>query len=74
MREPQPNELMSPAEVKRLAGGLARVCDQVKVLEELGIPHKVVGKHVAVSRYHVREWLAGKTVAPSTKPRLELVQ
>jgi len=74
MRDPQPNELMSPDEVKRLAGGKARMGDQVKALEALGIPHKVVGKRVVVSRYHVRDWLAGKVVTPSTKPRLELVR
>ena len=70
----QPNELMSPAEVKSLTGGKARAGDQAKVLEELGIPHKVVGKRVVVSRYHVRDWLAGKPVTPSTKPNLALVR
>lgn len=70
----EPNELYSPAEVKALTGGKARVADQLKVLDELGIPHKLVGRRVVVSRYHVRDWLAGTALPPSTKPRLELVR
>jgi len=67
-------EFLSPAEVKALAGGRSRTQDQVDVLTEMSIPHKVVRKRVVVSRYHVREWLSGKTITPSTKPRLELVR
>lgn len=68
------SELLSPAEVKAVAGGAARLDDQVRILREQGLPHKVVGKRVVVSRYHLREWLAGRVVAPSSAPKLELVR
>lgn len=67
-------ELLTPAEVKAAAGGAARLDDQVRVLREHGLPHKVVGRRVLVSRHHLREWLAGRVVAPSTAPKLGLVR
>lgn len=67
-------EFLSPAEVKVMTGGKARPAEQDAVLAELGVPHRVVGRHVLVSRYHAREWLAGRVVAPSKKPKLEHVQ
>jgi hypothetical protein len=68
------SELLSPAEVKDAAGGKASVAEQTRVFTELGLPHKVVGKRVLVSRHHLREWLAGRVVAPSRAPKLELVK
>ena len=68
------SELLSPAEVKAAAGGVARLSDQVEVLRAQGLPHKVVGRRVLVSRFHLREWLAGRVVAPSSAPRLERVR
>lgn len=68
------NEFLSPSEVKVMTGGKARPSEQDAVLAELGVPHRVVGKRVLVSRFHAREWLAGRVVAPSKKPKLELVQ
>lgn len=73
MREP--GEYLTPAEVKDTAGGKAKLAEQLQVLQEQGIPHKVVGKRVLVSRYHVREWLAGRLVPASRGGvNLELVK
>lgn len=70
---PAEAEFLTPAEVKRLCGGKARIGEQVECLKTQGVPHRVVGRCVLVSRYHAREWLAGRVVAPSSKPRLERV-
>lgn len=74
MRTTPESELLTLAEVKAAAGGAARIDDQVRILREQGVPHKVVGRRVLVSRYHLREWLAGRVVAPSSAPKLELVR
>jgi hypothetical protein len=71
------SEFLSPAEVKALAGGCSRLVDQAETLREQGIPHRLVGKRLVVSRYHVREWLAGR-LAPARASqgefRLDLVK
>lgn len=66
-------EFLTPAEIRPLADGKAGLLDQSEALRLLGIPHRVVGRRILVSRYHVREWLAGRLVTPSKKPRLDLV-
>jgi hypothetical protein len=58
------DEFLSPDEVKSLCGS-PKLNTQLGVLKEEGIPHKVIGRRVKISRFHVREWLAGKPVAPS---------
>lgn len=73
MHEPAESELLRPAEVRDICGGAARLADQVRILEEQRVPHKVVGRRVLVSRHHLREWLAGRIVAAPRAPRLELV-
>jgi hypothetical protein len=45
-----------------MAGGASKPEDQVKALEALGIPCRLVRKSVLVSRHHVRAWLAGEHV------------
>ena len=45
--------------------GRARVEGQCARLTELGVPFRLVGRRVLISRFHVREWLAGRTVTPS---------
>ena len=57
-------EFLSPDEVRDLCDS-PKLSAQVDILTEQGIPFKVVGSRVKVSRYHVREWLAGRPVAPS---------
>lgn len=39
---------------------------QAEWLSEHGIPHRVEGRRVIVSRVHVRGWLEGKTVTVSS--------
>lgn len=70
----EPSEFLSPAEVKDLAGGAATIMEQLRVLEGEGIPCRLVGKRLVVSRYHAREWLAGRPVTPTRGPKLELVR
>lgn len=70
----EPSEFLSPAEVKDLAGGAATLLEQQRVLEGEGVPCKLVGKRLIVSRYHAREWLAGRHVTPTRGPKLELVR
>lgn len=70
----EPSEFLSPAEVKDLAGGAATLMEQLQVLQAEGIPCRLVGKRLVVSRYHAREWLAGRDVTPTRGPKLELVR
>jgi hypothetical protein len=69
-------EFLTPPEVRQLAGGARDIATQVERLKAEGIPHRLAagGRVLLVSRYHVRDWLAGKVVAPSNKPKLELVK
>lgn len=54
------NEFLSKEELQFLCGRRDAV-SQEKALKEMGIPHRVVRGRVVVSRFHVREWLEGKT-------------
>jgi hypothetical protein len=67
------SEFLSPQEVRQLAGKID-LPRQDEALRLLGIPHRVSGRRMLVSRYHVREWLSGRAVTPSTKPKMELVK
>jgi hypothetical protein len=67
-------EFLTPAEVKAAAGGAASIADQAATLKANGIPHRLVGRRLLVSRYHVRAWLQGEVVAPRSEPKLELVR
>lgn len=70
----EPSEFLAPAEVKHLAGGAATLAEQLRVLEGEGIPCKLVGRRIVVSRYHAREWLSGRHVTPTRGALLELVR
>ena len=58
-------EYLPPSELHALTG-FARVGAQADWLKSNGIPHKVDGKRVIVSRVHVQAWLEGRTVASSS--------
>lgn len=58
------SEFLSLPELRDLTG-YARRAEQAKVLREIGLPFQEVGGRVVVSRYHAREWLAGRQVRPS---------
>lgn len=67
------DEFLRPAEVRELTGA-ADADEQERVLRRDGIPHRRREKRILVSRFHTREWLAGKAVAPSRGIRLDLVR
>lgn len=68
------SEFLTPAEVKTLAGGAATLEEQLRVLTAEGVPARLVGRRIIVSRYHAREWLAGRPVVPTRGALLELVR
>ena len=59
------SELLSPAERHDLTG-YARAGQQSAWMREHGIPHRLDGKRVIVSRVHVQSWLAGRNMASSS--------
>lgn len=66
-------ELLSVAEVKALTGA-ANPDEQERVLKADGIPYRRRDRRILVSRFHTREWLAGRTVTPSRGVNLALVK
>lgn len=48
--------------------------EQAEAMTAQGLPFRRVGNRLLVSRYHLREWLAGRCTPPSKGPRLELVR
>ena len=58
------SEFLSPAELREMTEK-ARLKAQCARLAELGLPFRLAGRRVLVSRFHVREWLAGRTLTPS---------
>lgn len=63
------SEFLTADELREIARG--KPDQQAEALRQQGIPHRIVGKRVLVSRHHVREWLAGKA---SRGVRLENVR
>ena len=63
-RQPLVDELLSGDEVKSLTGEAVPEA-QERVLCQDGIPFRRRGRRILVSRFHVREWLSGRPVAPS---------
>jgi hypothetical protein len=61
------SEFLAPAELKQFTG-YCRAADQERWLSERGVAHKLDGKRVIVSRFHAREWLAGREVVSSSGP------
>lgn len=58
-------EYLSPGELHSLTG-YARSGQQAEWLAVKGIPNRLDGKRVIVSRVHVQAWLEGRTVASSS--------
>lgn len=67
------DEFLRPAEVRELTGA-TNADEQERILRRDGIPHRRLEKRILVSRYHTREWLAGKAVVQSRGIRLDLVR
>jgi hypothetical protein len=55
---------LTPEELRELTGR-ARRGDQRAWLEAQGIPFRVDGERLLVSRQHAQDWLSGKVVARS---------
>ena len=66
-------EWLNAAEVKTLAGG-GNVEEQEAVLKRDGIPYRRRDRRILVSRFHAREWVAGRAVVPSRGVNLALVK
>lgn len=62
-------EFLTSAELHTLTG-CARGLAQDEWLSDHGLPHKLDGKRVIVSRIHVRAWLEGRPVVASNAPNL----
>lgn len=58
------DEILTPQEVRQLTDESSADA-QAQVLEADGIPYRRRGKRLLVGRLIAREWLAGRTVAPS---------
>lgn len=67
------SEFLSAAEVRDLTG-IANPVGQAVQLQKLAIPFRQRGPRLLVSRFHIREWLSGRAVAPSRAPKLDLVR
>lgn len=67
------SEFLSAPEVKDLTG-CATPDAQEAELKRQGLPFKRRGNRVLVSRFHTREWLSGRAVAPSRGINLALVR
>lgn len=61
------DEFMTPPELHRLTNA-ARSAAQCEWLQDHGVPYKLDGKRVIVSRFHVRAWLEGRTIVSSSGP------
>lgn len=70
--EPLSTELLHPAELRHLTG-TAKIDEQERVLTQDGIPYRRRGNRILVSRYHTREWLAGRVVTPARGVNLAAV-
>ena len=57
-------EYLTPPELHQLTG-YARATSQASWLKDHAIAHRLDGRRVIVSRVHVQDWLAGRTMARS---------
>ena len=67
------SEYLSPVELHDFTG-YARHGQQGVWLVEHGVPHRLDGKRVILSRIHAREWLEGRTVARSNGLNLAAIK
>lgn len=62
-----PSEFLSSDELHDLTG-YSQPVKQAPWLRDQGIPHRVDGRRIIVSRHHAREWLAGRAVVTPAEP------
>jgi hypothetical protein len=65
------SEFLSDAE-KRDLTGFSRGAEQSRWLDTQGVPHRLVGRRVIVSRVHVRKRLLGELVPASEGPNWDV--
>ncbi|WP_311221373.1 MULTISPECIES: DUF4224 domain-containing protein [unclassified Acidovorax] len=70
--EPLATELLQPSELRDLTG-TAKIDEQERILTQDGIPYRRRGTRLLVSRFHTREWLAGRVVTPARGVNLAAV-
>lgn len=68
------SEFLTAEDVRKLCGGAARRAAQKTVLTDLGLPFRIVGDTVLVSREHVRTWLGRGKVVGARAPNLGSVR
>lgn len=61
------SEFLATSELFGLTG-FHRAAEQEAWLTEHSVPHKRDGKRIIVSRFHAREWLAGREIIVSSGP------
>ena len=61
------SEYLDPAEVRTLTAS-CRVPAQANWLKENGIPHRLDGRRIIISRVHVQAWLEGRPTRSSNGP------
>jgi hypothetical protein len=66
-------ELYNSQELHALTG-YARPTQQAAWLKDHGIPHRVDGRRIIVSRIHVQAWLEGKAIVFSSGPNWSAVK
>jgi hypothetical protein len=66
-------ELYNPQELHALTG-YARSAQQAAWLKERGLPHRVDGRRIIVSRTHVNAWLEGRGAVLSSGPNWAAVK
>lgn len=66
-------ELLTPAEIAHLTGKLWSKHQSAWLVEQ-GIPHRMDGKRIIVSRRHVDAWLEGRSIVRSAGLRLEAIK
>ncbi|SSW66655.1 hypothetical protein AVE30378_02194 [Achromobacter veterisilvae] len=64
--------ILSDAALKRLTG-YTKAAAQQRVLNEYGIPYRVVRKHTIVLVTHVTAWVEGREVPRHSAPNLSAV-
>jgi len=67
------SEYLSSGELHDLTG-YARHGQQAAWIAQHGIPHRLDGKRVILSRIHARDWLEGRTVASSNGLNLAAIK
>jgi hypothetical protein len=61
------NELLSDDELTRFTG-FCRAAEREAWLTDHNVPFRKEGKRFIVSRFHMREWIAGREVVFSSGP------